>query len=330
MSARLKETSDKVYIEGIPPMRYGEQMDNSFIRSVQLSLNTLGEHYSYEYLMGVSGAAFRLHYDPKWCPSSTDATCGFDVSTVIFKNLGYSAEFKRINHNSFSDIKALYAQIRKQIDMGKPIVAINLMGNMDWGIVTGYLKNEPGIVCRTYYDESNEYSIASRAPWLNFFIGEKKNGLSKEELYQNSLSIAVQLAETKKFDEYFSGYHAYEKWISRLNKIDDSYTPEDIAQILEIHFIIFNSLLDARRAAVKYLSTLKSDVSSKNLDPIIKHYEDIVMILQNTSNTPENETSHDQTGMIKSLFKNQSEALSEVLFKERSAVGLLKEEVNSW
>jgi hypothetical protein len=330
MSARLKETSDKVYIEGIPPMRYGEHMDNSFIRSVQLCLNALGEHYSYEYLMGISGAAYRLHFDPKWCPSSTDATCGFDVSIVIFKYLGYSAEFKRINHNSFSEIKGLYALIRKQIDQGKPIVAINLMGNMDWGIVAGYLKNEPGIVCRTYYDESSEYSIASRAPWLNFFIGEKKNGLSKEELYKNSLKVAVQLAEAQKFDEYYSGFLAYEKWISRLNKINDSYSPEDIAQILEIHFIIFNALLDARRATVKYLSALKPDLRSKNMDRVIKHYEDIIKILENTSNTPGNETRLDQASIIKAIFKKQSEALSEALLKERMAIELLKEEINSW
>ena len=174
MAAEIIETQDKYYIKGIPPMHYGEHMDNSFIRSLQLSLNTLGENYTYDYLMGISGAAFRLHFDPKWCPSSADMTCGFDVSTVIFKSVGYSVNFKRINHNRFQDIRSLYEMIKTQITLGRPIVAINLMGNMDWGIITGYLKNEPGILCRTFYDESEEYSLALRAPWLNFLLVRRK------------------------------------------------------------------------------------------------------------------------------------------------------------
>jgi len=329
MPATLKETSNRVYIEGIPPMRYGEQMDNSFIRSVQLSLNALGEHYSYEYLMGISGAAFRLHFEPKWCPSSTDATCGFDVSEVIFKNLGYSAEFKRINHNSFSDIKALYDLIRKQIDKGKPVLAINLMGNMDWGIITGYLKNEPGIVCRTYYDESEEYSIATRAPWLNFFIGDKKNGLSKEELYKNSLKIAVQLAETKKYDEYFSGFHAYEKWIARLNGINNSYSQEDITQILEIHFIIYNALLDARRSAFNYLSASKAASKLANIDQIIALYKRIVSVLESSSTNFDQNSGSDFLKQIEEFIRRQTEILTKVLEVEKKAIHLIKKEINT-
>jgi len=330
MTTKLTEIDDRVFIDQIPPMRYGEQMDNTFVRSMQLCLNALGENYTYDYLMGISGAAFRLHFDPKWCPSSTDATCGFDISEVIFKSFGIKVKFKKINHNSFLDIKALYSEIKTQIDLGRPIVALNLMGYMDWGIVTGYLKNEPGIICRTYYDETGEYSVASRAPWLNFFIGDKKNGLSKQELYKNSLKIAINLAETKRFDEYYSGFHAYEKWIDRLNKIDNSYSPEDTAQILEIHFIILNALLDSRHSALKYLSSLKTDLRLISMDPVMESYEDIVKILEAAANAPGDETGPDQATIIKAMFNKQSEALSEALLKEREAIGLLKEEVNSW
>lgn len=209
MKTGVVETYGKVFIDNIPRLKWGENTDNSFIRSTQLSLNALGENYSYTYLMGISGAAFRLHFNPDWCPSSADATTGFDVSSVLFKSLGYQCALDRIDDTRFTDIQSLYQRIIAQINIGIPIIAINLKVSPEWGIITGYLKNRPGLLCRTYFDESDEYSYAEHAPWLSFFIGEKGNPL-KEDLFTNALKIAVQLAETDAFGEYKSGFSAFQ------------------------------------------------------------------------------------------------------------------------
>ncbi len=55
MKSGIVETEDKVFIEKIPRLKWGENTENSFIRSAQLSLNAPGENYSYEFLMGISG-----------------------------------------------------------------------------------------------------------------------------------------------------------------------------------------------------------------------------------------------------------------------------------
>jgi hypothetical protein len=174
MKSGVVETIDKVFIDKIPRLKWGENTENSFIRSAQLTLNALGENYSYEFLMGISGAAFRLHFNPDWCPSSADSTTGFDVSRVLFKSLGYKSELNSIDDNNFEDIKSLYQKIITQINLGIPIPAINLKVCAEWGIITGHLKNKPGILCQTYFDKTDEYSLAEQAPWLSFFIKEKK------------------------------------------------------------------------------------------------------------------------------------------------------------
>lgn len=219
MSSKVIETSEKVFLDNIPPMKYGEHMDNTFVRSAQLSLNALGENYTYSFLMGISGAAFRLHFHPDWCPSSADATVGFDVSREIFKTLGYDYEFVKINDNNFKDIRSLYRKIQAQIDLGRPIIAINLKVCPDWGIITGYLRTKPGILCRTYFDDLRDYSLAEHAPWLNFFIGEKGKTMDIDGLFINSLKMAVQLAITEKFEAYINGFSAYEIWIDELVKL---------------------------------------------------------------------------------------------------------------
>ena len=179
MKAQLTVAKDRVVIDNIPPLEWGKSTDTSFIRSAQLTLNALGENYTYEFLMGICGAAFRFHFNPDWCPSAADVTTGFDLSKVLFKSLGYDCSLHDIDDSSMEDIQALYKEIIEQINRGIPIVAINLKEIPEWGIITGYLKNRPGIVCRTYFDESPQYSLAEHAPWLSFFIGDKGDPLER-------------------------------------------------------------------------------------------------------------------------------------------------------
>jgi len=135
MKNKIIETNEKLFIDNMPKLEWGKNTDTSFIRSSQLALNALGENYSYDYLMGISGAAFRFHFNTEWCPSASDATTGFDVSKVLFNSLGYKCELVQIDDNSFEDIKSLYHRIIKQINHGIPIVAINLKDWGVWGII---------------------------------------------------------------------------------------------------------------------------------------------------------------------------------------------------
>jgi len=164
MQSKVSHSEKRVLIEGVAPLQWGKGMDTSFIRSCQVALNAMGEHLSYDYLMGISGAAFRFHFHPEWCPSAADVTTGFSVAPVMFESLGYRYELHRIDDSSFLDIRDLYQRIITQVDSGMPVVAINLRVCPEWGVITGYLKGQPGILCRTCFDESDTYSLAEHAP----------------------------------------------------------------------------------------------------------------------------------------------------------------------
>ena len=51
MKASVNDNGDQIYIENIPALKWKEERDTSFIESVQLTLNSLGVNYSYDYLM---------------------------------------------------------------------------------------------------------------------------------------------------------------------------------------------------------------------------------------------------------------------------------------
>jgi len=326
MKSKVVETKDKGFIDKIPQLKWGENTENSFIRSTQLTLNALGENYSYEFLMGISGAAFRLHFNPDWCPSSADSTTGFDVSKVLFKSLGYKSELRSIDDNNFEDIKSLYRKIIAQINLGIPIPAINLKVCPEWGIITGYLKNKPGILCRTYFDKTDEYSLAEHAPWLSFFIGEKGEAMNDDEIFKNSLEMAVELSKTDKFGEYKSGYSAFKKWIDEL-KIQSESIKTFVFKEYEINLTIFNSLLDSRRAAVGYLTSMKDKM--KKGDTIIDNYKKEVELLTETQKKilpPFNAQARSWTAEI---LNKQVDILAEVLSIEKKTIHLINEELKN-
>ena len=323
MNSKVVETEDKVFIDKIPQLKWGENADNSFIRSAQLTLNALGEKYSYDFLMGISGAAFRLHFKPDWCPSSADATTGYDVSKVLFKSLGYDAELYKIDDNEFEDIKALYKKIIARINLGIPIIAINLKVCPEWGIITGYLKNKPGILCRTYFDKTEEYSLAEHAPWLSFFIGEKDNPLSEDELFKNSLKIAVELAKTDKFEEYKSGYNAFKKWIEELKTQAESIKTF-LFKEYEINLTIFNSLLDSRKAAVGYLTLMKDKMQKGDL--IIDNYKKEVELLTETQKNVLPSFKAKANSWTADIINKQVDLLTQILRIEKKTIHLFEDE----
>jgi len=320
----LKETSDRIFIENIPRLEWGKNNDISFIKSAQLALNSIGENYNYEFLMGISGAAFRFHFHPDWCPSASDFTTGFDVSKVLFKSLGYNYEFYSIDDNSFDEIRTLYHKIIDQINKGIPIIAINLKVYPEWGIITGYLKNRPGILCRTYFDESDGYSLAEHAPWLSVFINEKFKPYSEEKLIKNSFQIAVQIYETEKFGDYYSGINGFNKWIGHLNKYAKLKELRSFEHH-EVNLTLLYYLLDARRAAFEYLSSMnyKLELGQR----IIKNYENIVRLLEDTAFNHLPSFDSNPGDWTKSNIIHQIEVLTEIREIEKETIVLIKKEI---
>ena len=328
MKSKVKELKDKVFIESVPRLIWGMNTDNSFVRSTQLTLNSLGENYSYDFLMGISGAAFRLHFHPDFCPSSADSTTGFDVSKILFKSLGYNCDLHKIDDKNFEEIKALYRRIISQINDGKPIIAINLKVCPEWGIITGYLKDKPGILCRTYFDESEDYSFAEHAPWLSFFIGEKREPLDRKDLVFNSLKIAVQLANTDAFEDYFSGFNAFRNWIAILKDYANSSGNKKFDKIEE-NWTLFNSLLDSRRSAANYLDNITGSINLKMGKEIIDNYRNEIKILSDLQENVLPKINSKSTEWTPEIVNKQIECLIKALEIEKENIELIKNEINN-
>jgi hypothetical protein len=227
-----------------------------------------------------------------------------------------------IDDNDFSDIRALYQKIITQINLGIPILAINLKVCPVWGLITGYLKNKPGILCRTYFDESEEYSQAEHAPWLSFFIGEKTIPLTADEFLYNSLKIAIQIAKTEEFGEYKSGFNAFENWINELKKYS---TKSKAFEEYEVNLTIFDYLIESRQTAKKYLTSMINKLKKGNV--IVENYKKEVELLLNTRTNILPSYESTSKNWTTEIINHQIEILTQVLDIERETIELIENEI---
>lgn len=193
-------------------------MDCTWAGAVYAALRYMGEAYTYEQIMGMSGACYRIAFAEVWDWSATDALVAFDYASTLFSAIGYEPIWvDRIDKDDRSEERR---SIVADIANGKPVIAINPRVAPEWGVITGYSEN--GL----------DNLIASLHTLVASFEGEYSNG-------------------------YFQGAQAYERWIAGLRDDrlwDQANTKDDVDRRLAVNDYMLLNLIDARRCAAAYLS----------------------------------------------------------------------------
>ena len=169
--------------------------------------------------------------------------------------------------------------IVESINRGVPVLGIELSKAPDWGVITGYREWGRVLLCRTYWDEGEEYSIAEKWPWAIVvfkepFTMERRDG----ELLVRTFRLASTLWRTRMYDEYYSGRAAYMKWIAEL-ELDSRFRGRRGEELMFINAWIYKSgLLDSRIAATSYLRHM-NDRLDVDLSELVEGYEKLVEVL---------------------------------------------------
>ncbi len=255
----MSAQSGEVQIDGVRKLRWGRGKENTFMGALYVTLRAVGVDVTYDDLMGWSGAAFRLHFhQPNWCPSSPDATCGFDHSQPAFEALGYTAELHQVHDKNPEDVKKNKEVAMASVDRKVPVIGSDLIASMDWGVITGYINQGEKFLCRTYWDKTEHYAVAERWPWRIYVLDKKTDPPERMQTLRRSLEIAVELARTKSYGRYASGLFAYQCWVDNLldeSRFEGLY-PETLDFATCTNGWCYTSLEDARGAATRYLRSI--------------------------------------------------------------------------
>ena len=329
-----KPADDAVLIEDIGKLNWGIGMDNSFLACAFLLEQKYGNKLSYADLLGISGYGFKLNFFDRYCPSSPDATVGFDSGGYLLKKLGYSARYYHLLMEGDFDETAIYKSedemrqlIRTSLDNGWPVIAIDLIEAPEWGLITGYQKGGEEFFCRTYFDKTEGYEIAQNFPWVILVIDGKKETEIKP-LYSESLKLAEEMYKTPVYRNYFSGITALEEWIKAL-KDENYYTmnTDELNEISHANWWTYVSLEIARGVCNQYLSENvdKFETKPELINQLAQIYKSEADLLVENYDVVPNQFGSTPQFWSSELRAKQIIVMEELLVLEEKALKLLKQ-----
>ncbi len=217
-------------------LRYDEG-DLTLVGALMSLLEFMGEEVSKDYVMGVSGGAFKLLWHPQWCPSSGDlATLGEEPIRRAFQAIGRDYEIVMRAEGGAQDAE-LRQRLMESINRGRPVLAFGVVGP-ETCVVAGY--EEEGTVAlghsyfhdgsQGYFRKGNWWEEAGPSDEVGEFahgcggivtVGEKVKIPSPSDILRATLDWAVELIRVPERDGYVSGLAAYDEWAAALQRDED-------------------------------------------------------------------------------------------------------------
>ena len=148
----MKKTTDSCILYGVPKVYYGREVDGHnqrtpFPMCLQAVLNYMGQNIDYTYLMAATGAAFRQRWDANgWNYAAVDIRFTYDRPLEPFER-GYIGAGRKFNiHVKSDNIKAIdkeaaLALIKSELDCGRPLIGLGVVGPPEACVITGYKNN---------------------------------------------------------------------------------------------------------------------------------------------------------------------------------------------
>ena len=331
ISASPKISEDAKRIENIGRLEIRTGKENTFFHSLHRLLQIFDLEIEVEQLLIFSCFPFRIQFRKELTENLVDPTYGFDCSKVLFDNLGIS--FKSyINKNSDSKIKK---EIINSIERGFPVLARGLFGEDDWGIVTGYQNNKKDFFCRSFHDNTIDYSLAREIPDKIIVFNAKPDFSDIKEnnfinQHKRCLSQARDLFFIKEYKNFYQGNKSIKKWIEFLE--DDEYFSEiERDKFTEIFFAndtLFTTFQHNCIIVYEYLEKLQQQEifpeSKRHLRRLIKFYKAESKILEDClKNISRNTSKNLKKSWSKRSRGKEVTALNKIYKKNREIITVI-------
>ena len=250
--------SDSFILEGVSPVGFSTYQWCPFSACLRSCMKFLGEDYSYEYILGTAGSAYRLQWNStKWDGGNVGimhmAENPIEPFIRAFEAVSYDYEIlirkdfaRGCDGVSVSDDESAYRQliINSIRDKGRPVIAIGVVGPPEPCIITGYDGGGDVLIGWSYFQETpfeipKEYFRKSN--WFLetygiIVIGEKQEKLPLSEIYRSALEWALVVARTSKIREFHSGPAAYDAWAEAMTQDEDF--PADNLNVLRNRLMV--------------------------------------------------------------------------------------------
>lgn len=277
---------DRVVLDGVPRVGFYHEMqqhgdskarcpeDVCFPSVVRACLEYLGDGLgcrqvgvwnqdwrlgcAYAYLMGTTGAAFRLNWRPGWHGDNVATFLVSDDPGEIFRrgfaSVGYGCEIvckSQVGQDAESRLRSEPLFRRKIVeslrDKGRPVIAHGVIGPPEECIVAGYDEGGDVLLGWNFFQNSPECNAGVefesngmfrkrdwfRDTWSLVLIGDREERPELGKVYRDALEWALQVVRTPlRYGDRHNGLAAYNAWAEHLLR-DEEFATDDMAVLAE-------------------------------------------------------------------------------------------------
>ena len=266
-------------LEGVPPLRFwgkGAVGWYCLAGAVTRYMEYTGDPVPYEEVMGVSGAAWRLIWNPnQWSPDNLimgwygHLLAERRIADAFGYRYAFLDRFRETPRTEANSEEAVTARIRAEIDAGRPAIAIGIAGPEEC-LVAGYHESGKTLLVQSFFESSEGYLETS--DWyekpqflgLHFYtkMGKRK---SKRQNLIEALQWAVEMASMAETSGRAAGLAAYDTWAQDMLR-DEDFAGVDPGVLQHNCMGIGDNgiiLLCARKVAADYLVMMQDEVGSQ-------------------------------------------------------------------
>lgn len=235
------KTQDSCILLGVPKVQYCPEECTPFPSTLKAVLNYMGQDISYAYLMAASGASFRLRWNTTcWDGGNVGITFIYEDQNEAYRRSFQAAgrSYQIIERKQSTPKNEFINLIKQEIDGGRPIIAIGIIGPPEACIITGYRNNGETLLGWSFFQENPEFARDVEVDESGYFISSKwwenHNTVAVmavgEELQEKAdrkelLTNAVNILTKDKIGDYAGGQAAFDVWASALS--DESQFPKE-------------------------------------------------------------------------------------------------------
>ena len=250
MRATVRRDNDRVWLEGVRGWFVGDQ--ESSVHAAQTAvMEAVGADVSYEYLLGVSGLAFRMQISQDGlCPSSPHSFCGYQCHARSFEASPWKLEILEVKPDDAEGVAKARRAVVDSIERGVPVQ----YGSEEDGIIIGYQEGGEAWICfHVRHEGGTKTFVETTWPWgIAIFTERKKELPARRELALGALAQAVKMAGTEEADGYTVGLRAWDAYVAKLRGLQDADEGTRAGAMVGNSWI-YECLAQYRGAAAQYL-----------------------------------------------------------------------------
>lgn len=257
-----QEHPGRVVLEGVPRIGYDIHLC-PFPGTLHAYLTYVGDPQPYDYLMGITGAAFRRLWNRDDGGNVGILRYEGEPFRQVSAALGY--EWRTVPVDAAKE--TMVAAIMESLARGRPAISFGIIGPPEPGLVTGH--GEDGVVLygwsyfqeqrERYYEQRDWFERMDKGGGVSLLIVGEKGATrpSEREVLVAALQWALDLERTahrRNLRDHLSGLAAYDGWADAL-EVDADY-PSDNGGTMSWRVTIHGDqclMLEDRHEAARFL-----------------------------------------------------------------------------